>query len=80
MFVVVVISQHLLNVFVQLANKRGFNKKKIFACRVRSDLQMATGTQFYLENDGQSPLTLIIICQEMGFEILRAVVKKLCSL
>jgi hypothetical protein len=28
MSVVVVISQHLLNVFVQLANKRGFNKKK----------------------------------------------------
>jgi hypothetical protein len=27
--VVVVISQHLLNVFVQLANKRGFKKKKI---------------------------------------------------
>jgi hypothetical protein len=26
--VVVVISQHLLNVFVQLANKRGFKKKK----------------------------------------------------
>jgi hypothetical protein len=26
--VVVVISQHLLNVFVQLANKRGFQKKK----------------------------------------------------
>jgi hypothetical protein len=28
MSVVVVISQHLLNVFVQLANKRGFKKKK----------------------------------------------------
>jgi hypothetical protein len=27
MSVVVVISQHLLNVFVQLANKRGFKKK-----------------------------------------------------
>jgi hypothetical protein len=27
--VVVVISKHLLNVFVQLANKRGFKKKKI---------------------------------------------------
>jgi hypothetical protein len=27
--VVVVISQHLLNVFVQLANKRGFKKKYI---------------------------------------------------
>jgi hypothetical protein len=26
--VVVVISQHLLNVFVQLANKRGLKKKK----------------------------------------------------
>jgi hypothetical protein len=25
--IVVVISQHLLNVFVQLANKRGFKKK-----------------------------------------------------
>jgi hypothetical protein len=30
MSVVVVISQHLLNVFVQLANKRGFKKKKMF--------------------------------------------------
>jgi hypothetical protein len=30
MSVVVVISQHLLNVFVQLANKRGFKKKKNF--------------------------------------------------
>jgi hypothetical protein len=29
MSVVVVISQHLLNVFVQLANKRGFKKKKL---------------------------------------------------
>jgi hypothetical protein len=29
MSVVVVISQHLLNVFVQLANKRGFKKKKM---------------------------------------------------
>jgi hypothetical protein len=29
MSVVVVISQHLLNVFVQLANKRGLKKKKI---------------------------------------------------
>jgi hypothetical protein len=28
MSVVAVISQHLLNVFVQLANKRGFKKKK----------------------------------------------------
>jgi hypothetical protein len=28
MSVVVVISQHLLNVFVQLANKRGYKKKK----------------------------------------------------
>jgi hypothetical protein len=28
MSVVVVISQHLLNVFVQLANKRGFKKTK----------------------------------------------------
>jgi hypothetical protein len=28
MSAVVVISQHLLNVFVQLANKRGFKKKK----------------------------------------------------
>jgi hypothetical protein len=28
MSVVVVISQHLLNVFVQLANKRGFKTKK----------------------------------------------------
>jgi uncharacterized membrane protein YqhA len=28
MSVVVVSSQHLLNVFVQLANKRGFKKKK----------------------------------------------------
>jgi hypothetical protein len=28
MSVVVVISQHLLNVFIQLANKRGFKKKK----------------------------------------------------
>jgi uncharacterized membrane protein YqhA len=30
MSVVVVISQHLLNVFVQLANKRGLKKKKMF--------------------------------------------------
>jgi hypothetical protein len=30
MSVVVVISQHLLNVFVQLANIRGFKKKKFF--------------------------------------------------
>jgi hypothetical protein len=29
MSVVVVISQHLLNVFVQLANKRGFKKKNV---------------------------------------------------
>jgi uncharacterized membrane protein YqhA len=29
MSIVVVISQHLLNVFVQLANKRGFKKKKL---------------------------------------------------
>jgi hypothetical protein len=28
MSVVVVISQHLLNVFVQLANKRGLKKKR----------------------------------------------------
>jgi hypothetical protein len=30
MSVVVVISQYLLNVFVQLANKRGFKKKNVF--------------------------------------------------
>jgi hypothetical protein len=29
MSIVVVISQHLLNVFVQLANKRGFKKKNL---------------------------------------------------
>jgi hypothetical protein len=41
---------------------------------------MATETQFCLENDGQSPLSLIIACQKREFEVLRAVVMKLCSL
>jgi hypothetical protein len=32
MSVVVVISQHLLNVFVQLANKRGLQKNVLYFC------------------------------------------------
>jgi hypothetical protein len=35
MSVVVVISQHLLNVFVQLANKRGLKKKKNLYCNIQ---------------------------------------------
>jgi hypothetical protein len=52
MSVVVVISQHLLNVFVQLANKRGLKKKKGFvnsalhALTTRHPIAAKVGTYF----------------------------------
>jgi hypothetical protein len=51
--VVVVISQHVLNVFVQLANKRGFKKNLIEAEQPQG--HSATGRIRYIK---QNPITL----------------------
>jgi hypothetical protein len=38
-----VIIHHLLNVFVQLANKRGFIKKKYIKCKMKDKALPVTG-------------------------------------
>jgi hypothetical protein len=70
MSVVVVISQHLLNVFVQLANKRGLKKKNflITDMRTSADSQIggcsvALGSGQNLPNQGKSRLYNV----EFGF-------------
>jgi hypothetical protein len=47
MSVVVVISQHLLNVFVQLANKRGLKKKKFVVVTLRDSREIRTESRFH---------------------------------
>jgi hypothetical protein len=66
--VVVVISQHLLNVFVQLANKRGL-KKKVSSEKISCSAHFIFTTDNLAILDDEYKLRSISLCNVLNYSV-----------